>query len=466
MWVLPTYGRPGRCQDAIDSIVAHGGASPGIIIVDDGDYPAYDDLRLPSGWRVWHRAENNGVCDALNAAFRQWPNEPWYGFFQDDLLARSDNFETPLIAAAGTNGFANSADGWQGDKRMHGAVVFGGDLLRAIGCWAPPGLRHSFVDDAWEVIGRAAGNWKYCPEVMVEDCHAFIDKAPHDEGYTKAYSSFDADRATWFELRKQFIPDAIDRVIKLIAPDDAQARLARARSRSMMIATPVARAPCWQYTLSLVDTCRMLDRHGIAHGRQFVIGSSNLPRARNELCARFLASPCTDLLFVDDDMEWTGNDVMRLLASDKPICGAVGRKRIDKPNGDPNVWCGEPYLESDNRVVQDTMGFVKFRRVGTGFLKIARSAFDQIIAAHPEWKARGNGEMPQLVRDNYYRFFKFSDDEFETGEDFTFCAAWHALGGEIWIDPTIRLGHVGEKNYAGAIAELMQPVPDRSVAAE
>lgn len=235
-----------------------------------------------------------------------------------------------------------------------------------------------------------------------------------------------------------------------------EARIARAKSRSVMIATPVARTPCYQYTISLVDTVLLLDRLGIGHALQMVVGSSNLPRARNELCARFLASGCTDLLFIDDDMEWRANDVLRLLASDKPIAGAVGRKRVDKPNSDPAVWCGEPRLGEGNAIEQDDMGFVRFKKVGTGFLMISRDAFEEIIAAHPDWKGRGNDGMTDAIRQNYYRFFKFADDEFETGEDFTFCEAWRALGGQIWVDPEAVLGHVGEKNYSGSISELMR----------
>ena len=235
-----------------------------------------------------------------------------------------------------------------------------------------------------------------------------------------------------------------------------RARLDRARSRSVMIATPIARHPCYQYTLALTDTVLLLDRTGINHARQFVIGSSNLPRARNELAARFLASDCTDLLFVDDDMGWQANSVVRLLASDKPVAGVVGRKRVDKPNSDPDVWCGAPFVASDDgRLQQDDMGLVRFDRVGTGFLKIAREAFEALIATHPDWKRAGHSGMPDEVKANYYRFFHFADDEHETGEDFTFCTAWTALGGEIWIDPDQVLTHVGEKAYAGAICEIM-----------
>ena len=232
----------------------------------------------------------------------------------------------------------------------------------------------------------------------------------------------------------------------------------RARSRRVMICTPIARHPTYQYALSLTDTCLLLERNGVAHARQFVIGSSNLPRARNELVARFLASNCTDLLFVDDDMGWDGNAALRLLSSEKPIAAVVGRKRVDKPNSDLEVWCGRPETAADGSgIIQDEMGLVRFERVGTGFIKIAREAFEMIAKAHPEWKRAGHAGMSDDVKANYYRFFRFGDDAYETGEDFEFCNAWRALGGEIWVDVEQRLSHVGEKDYAGAFAELMQP---------
>lgn len=458
MWVVPTYGRPGRCQATLDSIIAAGGASPGVVVVDGDPDPAYDALRLPDGWWIWRLRENGGVCAALNEILRARPDEAWYGFISDDSIVRTADFETPLVKAAGRSGFANSGDGWQAQRRMHGAVVFGGDLLRALGWWAPSGLVHSFVDDTWEKLGRTLDNWRHVPQVLVEHHHRANLKAADDPTYVKAYASFEDDRATFFALTKSEIPAAIARAIPVVTSDPEASRLIRAKSRSVMIATPIARHPVYQYTLALTDTVLLLDRMGIPHARQFVIGSSNLPRARNELVARFLASSCTDLLFVDDDMGWDANAVVRLLASDKPLCAVVGRKRVDKPNSDPEVWCGRPDTdEAGGGIVQDDMGLVRFRRVGTGFMKIARSVFETIIAAHPDWKRSGHAGMPDDVKANYYRFFRFGDDEFETGEDFAFCNAWRELGGEIWVDPEQRMVHVGDKEYAGSFSELMQP---------
>jgi hypothetical protein len=222
-----------------------------------------------------------------------------------------------------------------------------------------------------------------------------------------------------------------------------------------MFATPVYRDCAWQYTRALVDTCVALERTGIHHRAQFVVGNSNLPRARNELAAEFLASDCTDLLFIDSDMGWTPTDVIRLLASDKPLIGGVGRKKSPKPNTDLSVWCARFDPADGGNLTQDEFGAIRVLGVGTGFLKITSSVFETMIAAHPEWKRAGNDGMSDAVRANYYQFFRFDPDcPHETGEDYLFCQRWRELGGEVWIDPEIALTHSGSHEYRGSITEI------------
>lgn len=242
-------------------------------------------------------------------------------------------------------------------------------------------------------------------------------------------------------------------------PEDAElgARIARVQSRAVMICTPIARAPVWQYTLALAETCVLLERLGVRFLYASVVGSSNLARARNVLAAKFLASVATDLMFIDDDIAWRPNDLVRLLASEEPLVAGVGRKKVDKPNTDPDVWCCQFKPGSARGLDSDAMGNVEVARVGTGFMRIDRRVFAAMIAAHPEWKRRGAPEMPAAEKESYYRFFAFGEDE-ELGEDYVFCDRWTALGGKIWIDPSLRLSHVGEKAYTGAIMDLMHVV--------
>ena len=42
-------------------------------------------------------------------------------------------------------------------------------------------------------------------------------------------------------------------------------------------------------------------------------------------------------------------------------------------------------------------------------------------------------------------------------EDYGFCNRWRELGGEVWCDPEIQLGHIGTKIYQGDVRTIYQP---------
>lgn len=234
------------------------------------------------------------------------------------------------------------------------------------------------------------------------------------------------------------------------------ARLARARSRSVFICTPIARHPVRQYTFALSKTLVLLADLGIRAYIQTVVGSSNLPRARNDLAAAFLASDFTDLLFIDDDMGWEPAAVVRLLASEQPLIGGVGCKKVMLPDTVANKWCLRTLR--GGALNQDDLGNIEVEAVGTGFLKIDRSVFEAMEVAHPDWKRRGWPEMPEAARERYHQFFRFDpNDQDETGEDIAFCQEWRRLGGRVFVDPTIRLVHVGEMEFTGDFAALLAP---------
>ena len=236
------------------------------------------------------------------------------------------------------------------------------------------------------------------------------------------------------------------------------ARIERARQRSVMICTPIARNPTWEYTASLASTLLFLGQRGIRVTFQFVVGSSVVHKARNELVAHFLASDFTDLLFIDDDMQFRPEDVLRLLGSDKPLIGGVGRMRVQKPNSDPAVWCWRPLHDERGGLIQDEMGAIEVRGFGAAFMLINRRVFADLVAAHPEWKRDGAADWPADVRAHYLEVFTQSErDEFgELSEDYGFCHRWRQLGESVWVDPTISLGHVGAHNYSGSVSELLK----------
>src|SRR5437660_2361031 len=130
--------------------------------------------------------------------------------------------------------------------------------------------------------------------------------------------------------------------------EPTRAQIERAKSRSVFIATPIARRPTYQYTLSLATTVGYLTRLGIRWAAHAPVGNSDLAKARNELAAMFLASEAvtglaaTDMIFIDDDIGWSAGDIVRLLASDRYVIGGVGAKRRALHDTDINKWCYRP----------------------------------------------------------------------------------------------------------------------------
>jgi hypothetical protein len=42
------------------------------------------------------------------------------------------------------------------------------------------------------------------------------------------------------------------------------------------------------------------------------------------------------------------------------------------------------------------------------------------------------------------------------GEDYAFCKRWTDMGGKVWIDPEIKMGHVGYKTFNGHIGDWLK----------
>ena len=127
---------------------------------------------------------------------------------------------------------------------------------------------------------------------------------------------------------------------------------------------------------------------------------------------------------------------------------------------------GEGVYGKQNSISMDGMGLVKAYRVATGFMMIQRKVFEDLRDAHPEWKHKDSLEG----NDELYSFFDFKcTPKGYIGEDFLFCDRARAIGYEIWIDPTIKLGHMGVQEYEGdfghdVLYPMINPIQGQKVA--
>jgi hypothetical protein len=201
----------------------------------------------------------------------------------------------------------------------------------------------------------------------------------------------------------------------------------------------------------LLDTQRRFAALGMGFNTLTIRNESLVQRARNTIVAHFLASGCDRLIFIDSDIGFTADHVLRLLAHDRDVIGGLYRKKIvDRVEFAVNLL---PTADGAVRPDPET-GAIPAAAAATGFLQIKRGVFDRMATAFPHLRYgthAGEGG-PGAWRDLTYAFFDCFIDP-ATGsylsEDYGFCHRWRAIGGEVWVDPGLILEHFGALALSG-----------------
>jgi hypothetical protein len=250
----------------------------------------------------------------------------------------------------------------------------------------------------------------------------------------------------------------------------------------IMIATPtaggVAKVP---FVVTLADVMRVLMEKGIRCS--FVnYDSSDIVMARNFFAARLLlAEEFTHLLFIDSDMSFSGNLILRFLELNQPVVGCVYTKRqIDlealrtaiqtavKEGGETrsiedlssvmDFVIRLDARQGNKRSLTVTNGFTSVDGVGMGVTLIQRRVFTDMIDREVVRKKRGN--YPANIRKSVYGFFDpiwlEHRGEF-LSEDLSFCHRWtQDCGGEVLACIDTTVGHVGQFIYTGVFLEKLR----------
>lgn len=215
--------------------------------------------------------------------------------------------------------------------------------------------------------------------------------------------------------------------------------------------------------VSLARLAQQLPLHGVDMTIGSICGCSVVSRARNLLVKDFLESDCTELMFIDADINFEPEDVLRLMAwaSDpkKGIVGGVPRTR--KTN---KVYIAQ--LEQDEEgVTMNGMGLVRAKRIATAFMMVRREVFERLVNENPKWNYYDHSSDRNL---NAVFDFLVTEEGY-MGEDYLFCDRARAIGFEVWIDPTIKLGHMGVQEYEGdfgndVLYPMINPIETRKAA--
>lgn len=249
--------------------------------------------------------------------------------------------------------------------------------------------------------------------------------------------------------------------------------VAELQKNKIFIATPCygggLTEPYFKSILRLVFFC---DKHQIPLQFGTIANESLVTRARNTLTAFFLNSDCTHLFFIDADIEFKVEDVIRLIAADKDVAvGAYPKKGINwnavkehsinnhSATDDDLACAGSEYAINfnfasiENRSIEVSDGLIALKDAGTGFMMIRRNVIERMCEEYPELQYNNDINIDKEVFDKYtFALFDTMIEE-ETkrylSEDYTFCRRWQKMGGQIWLDPNISLNHYGTIPFRG-----------------
>jgi hypothetical protein len=264
----------------------------------------------------------------------------------------------------------------------------------------------------------------------------------------------------------------------------------------VFIATPMFGGSAnYMYMISLINLLTKLGMNGIPSMFEIAANESLITKARNILVEGFLRSDCTHMLFIDADLGFDADDVLRMVQSNKPLIGGQYAKK--KINWDvvkrvvqnvpdiPSPHINAVVAESTFRPIGDQMSFdinqpVEVESIATGMMLIKREVFTEMMDKLPDIKIISGGSETMdpktmtRITDSHRESHAFFDVSIDpetrsyTSEDFTFCKRWRELGGQVWLAPWTRTVHVGTYEYVcdlSAVAKYTQTMADHSPAA-
>ena len=182
-------------------------------------------------------------------------------------------------------------------------------------------------------------------------------------------------------------------------------------------------------------------------------GDSLVQRARNTIVAKFMANKSySHLVFIDSDLEWDPEDVLRLVAHDVDVICGIYPKKMEPVEFPFHPLTNENGLCDRNPVT----GAIKIANAPTGFLCVKRVVFERMRKEYPHLKYRLLESTKEENEWMHAFFDAYVEDGILWSEDYGFCRRWRAIDGDVWCDPSIKLSHIGQKIYSGSIEDALR----------
>ena len=210
--IIPSRGRPEQFAEVCGLIAKTARAQTDVYLCLDDDDPArpgylalvpieQPTILAETGPRLSMAAWTN------KAAMTQAGNYRALASIGDDHYPRTDGWDEKLLAALDEKGpgiaypdDCNPRNYTTGP--MVTAPVISSAIVTALGWMAHPGMRHYYIDNVWEDLGKDAGCLYYLPDVKIEHRHPSVTGTGHDATYGDAMAAWDCDQQAFYAWRE------------------------------------------------------------------------------------------------------------------------------------------------------------------------------------------------------------------------------------------------------------------------
>jgi len=229
------------------------------------------------------------------------------------------------------------------------------------------------------------------------------------------------------------------------------------------VATPCYDSMRVETTVSLLDTFSALGGSGIECKFKSV-KSSLVTHGRNLLTAGFLNSGFDYMLFVDADVEFKPEAVMRMLVPKKDIICTPYRVKNEPEIPEYAVKFKDP---KDIKILP--WDIVEIEEGPAGLMLIHRRVYERLMDKHPELKIRFDkptrdkmnkeiGATEDAIDKYMYNFwdttFHLDTGEWK-GEDLSFCALATDAGFKIYANLDSGTTHHGSWGWKGRFGDFL-----------
>jgi hypothetical protein len=244
------------------------------------------------------------------------------------------------------------------------------------------------------------------------------------------------------------------------------------KTTQVFVATPMYGGLCnGSYTVSLLTAVGVFSRNGIGMQFAHMMNESLITRARNALTKDFLASECSHLMFIDADIGFNAQDIIRMVHSDKDIiCGIYPKKEINWVDVSKAVQAGVPpqelhtytgafvvnLVDNTKSAEGDRYTPMEIANGGTGFMLIKREVFEGLIGKVPTYNNdvfAATDDQTQKIEINEFFATSITDDGSKRllSEDYHFCKIARDAGFKVWAAPWAQLSHTGTYIFNGQL---------------